>query len=81
MIQTSTHNEIIRYLYEETSEEENQLIESDLVFNGEASKIYSEFAFVKMTLDKGFKSPNKRVIDNVLNYSKSLNLRSVNNPE
>ncbi|HYG37406.1 MAG TPA: hypothetical protein VD908_02250 [Cytophagales bacterium] len=81
MIQTSTHNEIIRYLYKETSEEENKLIESDFLFNEEARVIYQDLAFVKRSLDKGFKTPGKRVIENVLNYSKSLNLRTVPNPK
>jgi hypothetical protein len=81
MIQTSTHNEILRDLYEETTEEESELIKSDLIFNEEARNMYYELALVKKSLNKGFKTPPKRVIDNILNYSKSLNLRPVQKGE
>jgi hypothetical protein len=81
MIQTSTHNEIIRFLYNETTEEESELVKNDLIFNNEARNTFYEFASVKKSLNKGFKTPPQRVIDNILNYSKSLNLRPVQNGE
>ena len=81
MIQTSTHNEIIRFLYDETTEEESKLVKNDLIFNDEARNTFYEFASVKKSLNKGFKTPSKRAIDNILNYSKSLNLRPVQNGE
>jgi hypothetical protein len=81
MIQTSTHNEIIRFLYEETTEDESEQIKNDLIFNEEARNTYYELASVKKSLNKGFKAPSKRTIDNILNYSKSLNLRPVQNGE
>lgn len=81
MIQTSTHNEIIRFLYEETTEDESEQVRNDLIFNEEARNAYYELASVKKMLNKEIKSPPKRVIENVLNYSKSLNLHPVKNAE
>lgn len=81
MIQTSTHNEIIRFLYDETTEEETKLIKSDLLFNEEARNFYHEVASVKSTLNNGLKSPKQRTIENILNYSKSLNLQPVQKGE
>jgi hypothetical protein len=81
MIQTSTHNEIIRYLYDETTEEENENLKNDLIFNEEARNFYYELASVKDSLNKSFKSPKQRTIDNILNYSKSLNLHPVHKEE
>jgi uncharacterized phage-associated protein len=81
MIKTSTHNDIIKYLYEETTQDETESIESDLIFNEEAVQTYQELAAIKRSLDKTFKEPVKRVIDNILNYSKSLNLHPVKNSD
>jgi len=77
MIKTSTHNEIIRFLYGETSLNENEMLKGSLLFNNELRDEYQDLAFVKKSLDKAFKNPEKRVIENILNYSKSLNLRPV----
>jgi len=81
MIQTSTHNEIIRYLYDETTEEENGNINNDLIFNEETRNFYHELASVKDSLNRSFKGPKQRTIDNILNYSKSLNLHPVQKEE
>jgi hypothetical protein len=81
MIQTSTHNEIIRFLYDETTEEENKHIKNDLIFNEEARNFYHELSSVKKSLNKGLKAPRQKAIDNILNYSKSLNLHPVHKEE
>ena len=40
MIQTFTQNDVIRYVYEETSEEENLLIQDALVHDTEMLEFY-----------------------------------------
>ncbi len=77
MIKTSTHNDIIRFLYGETSPEESGTIKTDMIFNEEARDEYHEISSIKGMLDKTFKTPGERVINNILRYSKSLNLRPV----
>lgn len=77
MIKTSTHNDIIRFLYGETSTEETITIKTDMIFNEEARDEYHEISFIKRKLDRTFKTPQERVINNILKYSKSLNLRPV----
>lgn len=77
MIKTSTPNDIIRLLYEETSLEESKSIQSELLFNEEARDEYYDFDLIKKTIDKSYKNPNERVLANILNYSKSVNLLPV----
>jgi hypothetical protein len=68
-------------LYDETTEEENSHIKSDLIFNEEARNFYYELSSVKTSLNKAFKAPRQRTLDNILNYSKSLNLQPVHKEE
>lgn len=72
MIQTFTPNDIIRYIYKETSEQENARIENALLSDRALLEIFKEFSLIKRQLERAMHDPHEHVIDHVLAYSKSL---------
>ena len=76
MTKTFTQDDVIRYVYCETSEKENKEIEKAILCDSQLQEMYKEFTSTKADLDKSMKDPSDRVINRILNYSKSLNLPS-----
>lgn len=72
MIQIFTQNDIIRYIYKETSEEETHEIDNALLCDSNLLEMYLELNASKNKLDKILKSPSELVINSILNYSRSL---------
>ncbi len=68
---TSTQDDVIRYLYNETSSQENTLIEDALLYDKELLNFYLDCADLKSGLDKIQLSPPERVIERIFNYSKN----------
>ena len=73
MIRTFTLDDLIRYVYQETSKEESQEIEKALLFDAELEARYKEICGIKMRLNDIQEYPSKQATSNILNYSKSLN--------
>ncbi len=71
MIQTFTQHDVIRYVYQETTEEENLMIQDGLVHDSEMLEFYLDMLDVKAGLDKSFQQPSERSIDNILAYSRN----------
>ncbi|MEA5259756.1 hypothetical protein VB264_18310 [Arcicella aquatica] len=71
MIQTFTQHDVIRYVYQETTEEENLMIQDGLVHDNEMLEFYLDMLDVKAGLDKSFQQPSERSIDNILAYSRN----------
>lgn len=71
MIQTFTQHDVIRYVYQETTEEENLMIQDGLVHDSEMLEFYLDMLDVKAGLDKSLQQPSDRSIDNVLAYSRN----------
>ncbi|HNP19251.1 MAG TPA: hypothetical protein PKL31_12500 [Fulvivirga sp.] len=76
MIRTFTQDDVIRYVYNETSEEENKEIEKAMLCDPELQMTFKEIRGIKNRLDEAVKSPSDKVTNNILNYSKTLNLLS-----
>ena len=76
MIKTFTQDDVIRYVYQETSELETKEIRKALLCDAKLEEMYKDILSMKADLDKAQKSPSDNVINNILNYSKSLNLPS-----
>jgi hypothetical protein len=76
MIKTFTPNDIIRYLYRETSEQESASIESALLCDKNLLKVYQELSFVKRQLERAISDPDEKIISSVMAYSKSLDLHA-----
>jgi hypothetical protein len=71
MIQTFTNDDVIRYAYEETSEEENLLIEDALIAEPELMTFYLDVLEIKHLMNKIERQPSERSTQNILNYSKN----------
>lgn len=79
MTRTFTRNDLLMFLYRETSQEETQHIKKALLFDDRLSSDYQEIEQMASLLDEVFSEPSEKSIENVLNYSKSLDLPSVSN--
>jgi hypothetical protein len=76
MIKIFTPNDIVRYLYGETSEQESASIESALLRDKNLLKVYQELSFIKRQLGRAISDPDEKIINNVMAYSKSLDLHA-----
>jgi hypothetical protein len=77
MTKTFTPNDIIRYIYHETPEEESQLISQNLLTDSELQAFYLEMLAITNeihTIDIG---PSELVIQNILGYSRNFVLHAV----
>jgi hypothetical protein len=72
MIKTFTQNDLIRFLYHETSEQEEREINKALICDSELQEQYKELIATKNQLDVARLEPSAIVVENILNYSRSL---------
>ena len=72
MIKTFTPNDVIRYVYDETLEEENELIANLLLTDTEMQEFYYELLAVKNNLSKVFFGPSETTTQQILHYSRSF---------
>lgn len=70
MIKTFTQDDVVRYLYNETSSEENKEIAQALICDAELQSIYKELSAVKNQLELGLREPSDTVVDKILDYSR-----------
>ncbi len=73
---TFTQDDVIRYIYKETTSAESVAIERALICNSALQEVHTEFLSTKHDLEKVLKGPSDHVVDRILGYSKSLNLHS-----
>jgi hypothetical protein len=72
MIATFTRDDIIRYVYLETSEEENSLIKQVLLTETDLQQFYEEMLEAKNDLDCFVATPSDRTIQKILAYSQNF---------
>jgi hypothetical protein len=74
MTQTFTADDVVRYAYNETNQEETNLIQEALMHDEELLGFYLDMLDVKLSLEKSYIEPPQRAIDNILafacNYTK-----------
>ncbi len=68
---TSTQNDVVRYLYNETSNQENTLVEEALLFDKDLLDFYLDCADLKSGMDKIQLSPSDSAIERILSYSRN----------
>mgnify|MGYP003574530555 FL=1 len=76
MTKTFTRNDLIRYIYQETTESEKKEIEQELLLDNKLFEEKKNLTEVSMELDRVDLSPSKKSIKKILNFSKSINLHS-----
>jgi hypothetical protein len=69
---TSTQNEIIRYIYNETSSSENVIIESSLIYDNDLLDFYLDCLELKEEMNQINLSPKLSTVQNILNFSKNF---------
>lgn len=72
MIKTFTQNDLIRFLYHETSEKETKEINRALLCDSELQAQYKELNALRHELDAVRMEPSAGSIQNILNYARSM---------
>jgi anti-sigma factor RsiW len=75
MIKTSTHNDLIQYIYDELALGEKQLFEQTLAQNHELAEHCAELLILQEKLNSELKEPSEKTISSILTYSKNLSLQ------
>lgn len=71
MTKTFTPNDVLRYLYKETSELESQTLEREMLIHTDLIDQYVRLADTKEELDHVRLSPSENTIQAILEYSRS----------
>ena len=76
MTKTSTPNDLIRFIYDETSKAEAKQLQNELICQSELLEQFNQLASTKLILNDLLYEPSKESLNNILDYSKSTKLRS-----
>ena len=77
MTKIFTHDDLIRYVYEETEPEEIRQTELALSKDMELLEQYHELLWLRKQMDGGMMAPSEKTINTILEYSKAFNLHPV----
>jgi hypothetical protein len=72
MIKLFTQNDLIKFLYRETSVEETKEINKALMCDAELQAMYNELKAVIGELDRDQPEPSSSAVLNILAYSRSI---------
>ena len=72
MIKTSTNYDMVKYIYNELEENENEQFKLNTYTDGSLEKEVESFFEVKELLDKSFEKPSDFVIDKIKKFSCSI---------
>ena len=72
MIKTFTQNDLIRYIYHETSEKEDLEISKALLTDSELRALYVSLSAVKAQVDTTQLEPSPNTVLNILSYSRNV---------
>jgi len=76
MTKTFTQNDLIRFLYDETSLSESLEIQQALLCDSELQSCFKELLLAKNEFTELTCDTSRESLDAIINYSKSTNLRS-----
>ena len=72
MTKTFTQNDLIRYLYHETSETETKEINKSLICDSGLQEQFKELLATKSQLDSARLQPSQDTVRNILDYARGL---------
>ncbi len=72
MTKTFTYDDVVRYLYAETSPQENDDIVEALASDFDMLAFYLDSLDLQAQMDRIVRVPSGRVIDNILRYSRQF---------
>ena len=77
MIKTFTQDDLVRYIYKETTEEESIEIEMALLFDEALAENYNSLLKTVDLLTEVKVKPSNGTIDKILSYSRSYDLHAM----
>ena len=77
MIKTFTQDDLIRYIYQQTTPEETIQMKTALTFDESLSECYHELSKTAELLRRVSFKPSENCIDKILSYSKSYDLHAL----
>ena len=75
MTKTFTQNDLIRFIYHETTEKEALEINRVLSFDPELQLQYRELMLTKNNLDKAQLDPSPAAVENILRYAHGMEVK------
>jgi anti-sigma factor RsiW len=75
MIKTSTHNDLIQYIYDELALGEKTVFEKTLAKDHELAEHCAELLILQEKLNGELKAPSEKTINSILTYAKNLSLQ------
>ena len=71
MIKTSTDSDIVKYIYNQFNNKEKIDFESKLLFDSNLNNLKEDYYFIIDEIEKIDLNPNKKLLENIMNFSKS----------
>ncbi len=72
MTKTFTYDDVVRYIYSETTESENDLIIEAMALDDDLMTFYIDSLEIKSQMNKIVCTPTEQTIGKVLNYSQQF---------
>lgn len=79
MIKIFTPDDLLRYLYEDTSAEESKEIEKALQNDSHLQKKYEQLRMDMELLDELVLTPSDKCIDHIMGYARAMNMKALVN--
>lgn len=76
MTKTFTHDDVIRYAYAETAQEEETLLEEAMMADSDLLDLYLDLVDLKVGLDRAELTPSDRVVNRILAFSRNYQSQS-----
>lgn len=75
MTKTFTYDDVVRYLYAETTENENEQIVEALALDDNLMNFYLDSLEIQNQMNKITRTPSEKVISEVFRYSRQISPR------
>ena len=75
MTKTFTQNDLIRFIYHETTEKETLEISHELTADPELQLLYRDLMLTKKGLDRATLEPSAVSVENILSYARGLEVK------
>jgi len=75
MTKTFTYDDVVRYLYSETTEDENYSIVEALALDDDLMNFYLDSLEIKNQMNKIVRNPTEQTVGKVLNYSQQFSAK------
>ncbi|WP_254561623.1 hypothetical protein [Dyadobacter diqingensis] len=79
MTKTFTYDDVIRYLYAETTQNENESIAEALALDDDLMNFYLDSLEMKEQMNKIVRTPSDRSIQKIIHFSRQYSLKQSTN--